>query len=325
MDTSATDRQEGKEPATGEAFTVLVFITVAIIITCPLTTILNVLIIICVKTKSALRTQSNITLACLATTDAVMGAIGQPAFISWLIARGQGDDALWQTLLCQFIFKLLTLSSLLHMVMINLERYIAIKHTLQYTTIVTEVRLIYLSVFLWIMALVLTLLISFFSITRIISVITALAIIVFCQVVLYRQARRHEKEIANQQVSGEVKQKKLKEKKALKTTTTILFFLMLSYLPLLFAGLLINNDVVKSVNLRDILTFTVILTITANSLVNPIIYCVRVRQFRVTFIELIFGKSHTQAEDIETRVFRVLNRVAPLENEQSQCMTGDWE
>ena len=156
MDTSATDRQEGKEPVTGEAFAVLVFITVASIIICPLTTILNILIIICVKTKSALRTQSNITLACLAITDVVMGAIGQPVFISWLIARGQGDDATWQTLLCQFIFKLLTLSSLLHMVMINLERYIAIKHTLQYITIVTEVRLIYLSVFLWIMALVLT-------------------------------------------------------------------------------------------------------------------------------------------------------------------------
>ena len=323
MDTNATDRQEGKEPVTGEAFAVLVFITVASIITCPLTTILNVLIIICVKTKSVLRTKSNITLACLAITDAVMGAIGQPAFISWLIARGQGDDVLWQTLLCQFIFKLLTLSSLLHMVMINLERYIAIKHTLQYTTIVMEVRLIYLSVFLWIMALLLTLLIS--DITKIISIITALAIIVFCQVVLYREARRHEKEIANQQVSVGIKQKKLKERKALKTTTTILVFLMLSYLPLLFVGLLIGNDVVKSVNLQDILTFTVILTITANSLANPIIYCIRVRQFRVTFIELIFGKSHTHAEDIEKRVFRVLNRVAPLENEQSQCRIGVWE
>ena len=204
MDTNATDRQEGKEPVTGEAFAVLVFITVVSIITCPLTTILNVLIIICVKTKSALRTHSNITLACLAITDVVMGAIGQPAFISWLIARGQGDDALWQTLLCQFIFRLLTFSSLLHMVMINLERYIAIKHTLQYTSIVTEARLIYLSVFLWIVALVITLLTSFFSIIGIISVITALAIIVFCQVVLYREARRHEKEIANQQVSVEV-------------------------------------------------------------------------------------------------------------------------
>ena len=325
MDTNATDRQEGKEPVTGEAFAVLVFITVASIITCPLTTILNVLIIICVKTKSALRTQSNITLACLATTDAVMGAIGQPAFISWLIARGQGDDALWQTLLCQFIFKLLTFSSLLHMVMINLERYIAIKHALRYTSIITEARLTYLSVFLWIMALVLTLLTSFFSMTRIISVITPLAIIVFCQVVLYREARRHEKEIANQQVSVEVKQKKLKEKKALKTTTTVLFFLMLSFLPLLFVGLLKSNDVVKSVNLQDILTFTVILTITANSLVNPITYCVRLRQFRVALIELTFGKSHTQAKDIEKRAFRVLNRVAPLENEQYQFRTRDWE
>ncbi|CAH3180584.1 unnamed protein product, partial [Porites lobata] len=290
---------------------VFIFITVANVITCPLTTLLNVLIIISVKTKVFLRTKSNIALACLAVTDAVMGLIGQPVFISLVITHLQGDDALnlKQAVVNVFILRLLTTSSLFHLAMITVERYIAIKHSLRYTTIVTEVRLICSSAFLWIIAFLLTLPVILQNsnmirkISRIISVITALAIVVFFQVVLYREARRHEKEIANQQVSAEVKQKKLKEKKALKTTTTVLFFLMLSFLPLLFVSLLGSNDVVKSVNLRKILAFTAFLTITANSLVNPIIYCVRVKQFRVAFIELIFGKTHTQAEDIEKRAF----------------------
>ena len=41
-----------------------------------------------------------------------------------------------------------------------------------------------------------------------------IATIFFCQVVLYFETRRHEKEIATQQVSVEVREKFVKEKKA---------------------------------------------------------------------------------------------------------------
>ena len=51
-----------------------------------------------------------------------------------------------------------------------------------------------------------------------------LAIIVFCQVLLYRETRGREKEIANQPVSVEVKHTKSKEKEALKTTTVLFFY-----------------------------------------------------------------------------------------------------
>lgn len=64
----------------------LVFITVISII-CPITTGLNTMIMIAVKTKHRMKTKSNIALACLSSTDAVMGVIGQPlSFISWMIA-----------------------------------------------------------------------------------------------------------------------------------------------------------------------------------------------------------------------------------------------
>ena len=303
MNTSETDRHKVTDPLTKEAYAVFIFITVANVITCPLTTLLNVLIIISVKTKLFLRTKSNIALACLAVTDAVMGLIGQPVFLSLVITRLQGDDSLnlKQAFANVFILRLLTTSSLFHLAMITVERYIAIKHSLRYTTIVTEVRLICSSALLWIIAFLLTLpvILQNSNMMRKINSVTmasCLAIIAFCQVVLYREARRHQRQTVEQQISMEVKQRKLKEKKALKTTTTVLFFLLLNSSPLIFVQILFNIYIIESDNSRDILTLTAIFSVIANSLVNPIIYCVRVRQFRVAFIELIFRKSHAQAE-----------------------------
>ena len=103
-----------------------------------------------------------------------------------------------------------------------MERYIAIKHSLRYATVVTEIRLICSSAFFWIITFLLTLptiILQNGSIMRKISSVTmasCLAIITFCQVVLYHEARRHERQTADQQISMEVKQRKLKEKKALK-------------------------------------------------------------------------------------------------------------
>ena len=48
---------------------------------------------IAVKTKNQVRTKSNIALACLFSTDAVMGVIGQPLFIGWLIEELQGNTS----------------------------------------------------------------------------------------------------------------------------------------------------------------------------------------------------------------------------------------
>ena len=50
-------------------------------ITCPITVVLNVLVIIAVKRKPRLQSYANILLACLAVTDALTGLLVQPTFI----------------------------------------------------------------------------------------------------------------------------------------------------------------------------------------------------------------------------------------------------
>ena len=122
-----------------------------------------------------------------------------------------------------------------------------------------------------------------------------IATVFFCQVVLYFETRRHEKAIASQQVSVEVREKFMKEKKAFKLTTTILFFLMLSYLPLIASRFLVSTFVITSVNSAYFAFFTGVFTACSNSLLNPVIYCVRIQQFRVALKEIVLRKSNVQA------------------------------
>ena len=312
---------------TPEAYGWLVFIAVISAITCPHTVVMNALIIITVKTKPRIKTKLNIALACLSTTDLAMGVIGQPLFISGVIAELQGYASSTYCLRKELGVLAIALSgnaSLFHIILVNAEKYIAIRRPLQYETMVTEARLIGLSALLWITVLFIQLIMSAANIDDQTNAqvdgsvaFLSIAIISFCQVMIYLETRRQKKKIAAQQVSLEAKEKFLKQKKGFKVSVTVLCFLILCFLPITFSRILMVNSVVNSVNLLFIFHFAGVLVITLNSLVNPVIYCVRIRQFRVALIQLLTRKDAGKAENIERRFFGRANRVAP-ENLESR-------
>ena len=169
-----------------------------------------------------------------------MGVIGQPLSISKTIAELPGNTSgtyCVRTLLATIALRVLSSVSLSHLAMMNVERYIAIKHALKYETIVTKNRLVCLSSLLWVAELPLTVPLSvvdnklYFRVDNFVTSF-CIATIFFCHVLLYHETSRHQKQIANQQVSLEAREKFLKEKKASKLTATVLFVLMLCYFPL---------------------------------------------------------------------------------------------
>ena len=304
--TASTGRECGLTPQgtvndiSSEVYCWLVFITVISIITCPVTTVLNALIMVAVKTKNQVRTKSNIALACLSSTDAVMGVIGLPLFSSWLIVELQGNTFGMHCELIGFTrtsLRLLTIASLLHLAIVNVERYIAIKHSLRYEIIVTEARLIGVSALLWTITLLLTFLPGNNYVQYDIGLTSlCIASIFSCQVVLYYETRRHERKIALQQVSVEAREKFLREKKALKQTTTVIFFLIICYLPIIISRVFISTfAVLNSVNSVYFVHFTGVFFVISNSLLNPIIHCVRMKKFRLALKELVFSKGNIQA------------------------------
>ena len=210
-------------------------------------------------------------------------------------------------------------ASLYHLALISGERYIAMKHPFAYTTMVTEARLLAASASAWLLSVILHILLAVHKTTfaLILNLFVSLSIffIVFCHVTVYRETRRHEQQLAAQQVTQEAREQFEKDKKALKLTSVILGALAVCYIPLgTFAIIAVRYQSKISLETVYIFFSSVTSIVLLNSLVNPVIYSVRMRQFRVAFIELTCRTVNiTEAEEIEKRVFGAPNAVVMLQ------------
>ena len=299
----------------------LIFFAVISIVTFPLTAALNALVIMAVKTKSRLRAiKSNILLACLATTDLMMGVIVQPMFIASVIITVQGKITTGSCELQnirQHFMTVLSDASLIHLALISGERYVAMKHTFSYNAgLVTEARLLTCSSLAWLFTLILhavhlTENKTVFFLTKNVFIVLCVTFIIFCQIIVYREVRRHEQQLSTQQVTEEARQKILKDKKAFKLTSIIVSLLFICYIPLcVFRVFLLNFHRSMSLQTAYIGFFTNLWLVVLNSFLNPIVYSVRTRQFRVAFIELTCRTTNiAEAEEIEMRVFGSHNTV----------------
>ena len=219
--------------------------------------------------------------------------------------------------LAKSAIRVLALTSILHLVLMNVERYIALKHSFRYITLITKARIVGSSALVWVTTLVLSIPVAIvdeaiYGMVSSYLLLFSIAIIIFSQVVIYFEVRSHKKAIAAQQVSLEARKKFLEEKKAFKVTTIVLITLLLTILPILVLRVLSGGSVISAVTVLQIAYFTAISLSILNSTMNPIIYCIRIRQFRVAFIEVLLRKSNAQAEEIEKRHFGKVNVVVPL-------------
>ena len=291
--------------STRKAYTVLLCLIILNILSLPLTSVLNGLVIITVKTKPRLKTTSNVALACVATTDCVMGVIGQPFFAVQLAVLLQGErSSSYCTLLAAsvYVIRVLGAATFLHLTVINIERYIAIKHSLKYKVLVTRGRLLRGSAFVWVVSFLLTVSLSFvdndiYLVVNNMAGCLSVAIVTFCQIVILQETRTLKKRIAAHQISLEDRKKFLQDKRAFQLTTIILFALVLTVLPTIVVRILITNSIIHSLTVSYISLMSAIFLGILNSLINPIIYCIRIREFRVALIEIL--KRYTTAQVVE--------------------------
>ena len=270
------------------------------ILSFPVTILMNLLVIMAVKTRPRLRSKYNILLACLAGTDLLAGAASQPSFIAGQIYVING---LSLTEYCRYykethlIFWIPIRTSLYHLTLISIERFVAIKYTFRYLTIITEFRLKMAVVSSWVIACCPAILQSlseeFEIIIRVVGLMYGclnLSLIFYCHLSVYFVTRRHEKQIKCEQVSPQAAADFAKEKKALKTTRIIIMTLLACFFPLTVSNLLLNVFSKSSSYIVNVIVLShpvVISVISVNSLCNPIIYCYRNKTFRKTCKELL--------------------------------------
>ena len=310
-------------PPWGVAF--LIFLIIFNIITFPITAVLNSLVMISVKAKSRLRAhKSNVLLAFLALTDFTVGTLVQPAFaavlIMLLLDKPRGYCVL-QVL--RYALIVLLSSSLFHLVLLSLERYIAMKHTFSYPSLVTEGRLLVASLVSWLFSVFQTvlLLVSKTVSLRSVMISTSLSLVVifFCHFTVCREIRRHEKLVAAQQTTPEARKQFERNKKAVKLTFIILAALLLCFTPVNVAKIVLlsyHSDITHITHEALVMFFFFSLSLSFfNSLLNPVIHALRMNQFRVAFIELVF---RTDVETEKPRFLRVRNSLVRVNVEQDK-------
>ena len=313
------------------SYAVLVALIVIHATTCPFTILLNLLVMIAVKTKARLQSMSNMALACLALTDVMVGLVVQPLFIAhiWNIIQGKTTaSACSIQIALRFFLYFFCFSSIVHLFLITLDRYIAIMRPYDIQTITKACVLVATALSLALTIIVHMALLIDEEVGRYIKhavIVSLITIIVTCNVIVYREVHRHEKEITVQQVDVASRENFLSQKRAFKLTVMIIILIITSYFPVIsFVEL---KEPLKNVVSVGTLTsiFMVVGSLAAfNSLVNPFIYCIRLRQFRVAFIELLIKKNHNEADKFESMILgpAAINFESNLRGEREEQNTN---
>ena len=256
----------------------------------------NVLILLSFVFESSLRTTANYFLLGLALTDLGVGLVVHPLYISVMLSVYH-NSVPHCTILVVYSISVSFLAgvSFLYIAMIGLDRCLAIRLHLRYRQIVTEKRSMVAQGAVWIIngLLCLVWLAGFQVYSTLAAVVVALSLVgtFAVYVKIYQVVKRHKAQIRDQMTVqlSEIEVSRLKRlRKSAVNTLYVFFVFLLCYLPF-FVATAINN-MAKSSNTPAVLAYEFSVTLMlSNSSLNPLMYCLRLRDFR-TAVKKIYKR-----------------------------------
>ena len=284
------------------------------------TILLNALAVFTVTTKRTLQSNSNILLACLAGSDLFAGMVGLTLSVVVNVKRAFSIEPFCALETVTFISLVgPTYVSLGHLVLISVDRYIAIKDALRYRVIVTKQRIkkgvlaawaigVYLTIQETVLAVAIQEAGKMYSVYLTVGTVSGFVIvfacilgICYCYVYIFTEIRRQKKRLQTEQVPQEEGKKIKKDNKAAYTLGIILGVLVITYMPLMILLLLGS---IPSHNKLDTGTVLIYYSWATTSLLlrsffNPIIYCWRNENIRYAILERFGIKKPERAVDMQ--------------------------
>ena len=292
-------------------FKVIVAITA---IACPVTILLNLLVIIATRTRSDLKKHSNILLSRVALTDLLVGVVTMPVAItldSLIIQRVFTVNVICTIdILSVSLLHIGCWASFFHLLLIAWERYVAIVKWMEYRVIVTKDRVNTYTGVAWISSLLIVVSLVIMEAASVpheqLLVLNAiltifwfvcLSLMAYFYVKAYLAVRTRNR---TQDSSVNVLVKRKFQKKFASTTFWLTVFFAVSGFPTLVVYLF--REVLPF--FRQVSTIRFAETIfLLNSLFNPLLYWYRNRRLRIATLELLKCGNRPEA--------RVARRITP--------------
>lgn len=270
----------------GEQYGILVnmVLNIALMFTA---TLGNLSILLSFALVSSLRSTSNNLLFGLALTDLGVGLVVHPLYIFVLFSVYTNSLPRCTVLVIYSVsVSFLAGVSFLYIAMIGVDRYLTIRLHLRYGQIVTEKRTIIIQVAMWVINALLCFvwLAGFQVYSTLAAVVVAISLVgtFTVYIKIYQVVKRHKAQIQDQMAAQmslvEIGRLKRLRKSAI-NTLYVFFAFMLCYLPFFIATAI--NNMSSSSNTTVILAYEFSVTLMlSNSTLNPLMYCLRLREFR---------------------------------------------
>ena len=267
-----------------------------------LTIVGNALVLVAVWRTPSLRSPSVILLCGLATTDLAVGLLVQPLFLSMELTLLSNSSAYNCVLGKAFNTSSYTVCgvSLATLTAITIDRLLALKYHMRYSSIMTIQRAFCVIAMNWLTSGFLASLILWTSKLLFLFVMALVVAIFLCfstsaHINIYCKIRRHKRQILAQTraVQDNSRINITRFKRTAFNTFLVHYFLLICYIPL-FVTLLLqaNEERIPSESWRENgtgiawkLSSTVVFM---NSALNPFIYCWRLREIRTAVKKSLF-------------------------------------
>ena len=255
---------------------------------------------IIIKSKR-LHTRSTICLMSLATTDLLVGLVLEPIYIMQLSSKEYSSNCRFNSVR-RFLATLFMGASIGSIAVVSYDRYQHLSKTLNYKECMPKKRIACLLIIAWMVPLAtsLTRFINeiFYRVVVIVYISTIITIMITCYIFVIRIVKNGEDSLrmvkraptgSQNRIDSQRKSREMGSHiKTAKAVIVIIAILFVTFAPILiyfvigaFSSLL-ERSILMSVASREVGYACCMTVAMANSAVNPVIYCLRIPEFRAS-------------------------------------------
>ena len=255
---------------------------------------LNVVTIHATRKTSSLPNTLKTLLLNLAVTDVGVGLIVQPVFssllVKWLQQNGEDCNLRYGFVMISSTF---CVASLLGVMAVSVDRFLAIHLHLRYQELVTHKRVVAVVILIWLLSVIFSVMVWLLpdmnSRISTLPVIFGVVLTTLIYIRIYLTARRHKNQIQALQVQDVGENNDMASFASHVKSAVGIFYVYLAflicYLPLLIC--LVATEINgPSIRLKSWFIFSLTFVFLSSSL-NPVIYCWKMRHIRLAIMDIL--------------------------------------